>query len=169
MSHLIRATLAVTLTFGMAATASAVTVRDLVALSRAGLGDDILLAVLEADPTEFELDADTIIALRREGISERVLRAMLVAPEAPAPADDVSVDPFPGLVIIGSSPSIRPRVSTVIVPVPIFGFGAMASPPRCAAPRPRDVLNDHRGFGRFMNDGFRDVARRAGGGPKAGR
>ena len=50
--------------------ARAVSVRDLVELSRAGLCDEILLAVLEADPTIFDLDAGTIIEIRAAGLSE---------------------------------------------------------------------------------------------------
>lgn len=161
MSYLTRITLAVILTFGTAATARAVTVQDLVALSQAGFGDDILLAVLEADQTTFRLDADTIIALRRAGISDRVLRAMLLGQEPPAP--ETTSDQYPGLVIIGSGPRVRPRVSTFIVPFPIFGVATCAGPPRQAAPPPTDVLNAHRGFGRFMNVGHRDLTRRPAG------
>src|SRR5919107_1721821 len=55
----------------------AVSTRDLIELSKAGLGDDVLVALVEADGTVFSLDAPRILELRAAGVSERVITAML--------------------------------------------------------------------------------------------
>ncbi len=148
----------------------AVSVRDLVELSRAGLSDEILLAVLEADPTIFDLDAGTIIEIRAAGLSERVIAAMLRSGRALA-ADEsesaldrnafVSTHPYawnldgtqPGVVVIGGRPEPRPEPIVLYVPVPVFGFTHHVLQDRTRATRP--AINTQRGFGRFMNEGFR--------------
>lgn len=88
--------------------ASAVTVRDLVMLSQAGLSDEVLVALIESDGSRFQLVADEILDLRRQGLSEKVIIAMLrtsrPAPE-PAPARDgrgAVIDPARG------DPAARP-------------------------------------------------------------
>jgi hypothetical protein len=58
-------------------TASAVTVRDIIELSKAGLPDDVLVAVIEADRTIFTLDKEQILELKRAGVSHAVMLKML--------------------------------------------------------------------------------------------
>ena len=78
--------------------AEAVTVRDLIELARAGLTDDVLVALIETDPSMPRPDAQEIVALRAAGLSERVIIAMLgvdraaQADHAP-PRSDASVNP----------------------------------------------------------------------------
>jgi hypothetical protein len=68
-------------------TASAVSVRDLIMLQREGLSDDVLVALIETDGSEFHLTAADIVELRRQGLSERVIIAMLrTLPVAVLPA-----------------------------------------------------------------------------------
>jgi len=72
--------------------AHAVTIADLVKLKDAGLTDDILVALIESDGSRFSLTADAIIEVRRQGLSERVILAMLktaarVAPPKAPPRD----------------------------------------------------------------------------------
>ena len=55
----------------------AVSTRDLIELSKAGLGDEVLVALIEADGTVFNLDAPKILELRAAGVSERVITAMI--------------------------------------------------------------------------------------------
>ena len=62
------------LLLGFGLPAEAETVRDVIELSRAGLGDDVLVAVIETDQS-----VDRPDELRMAGISERVLIAMLRA------------------------------------------------------------------------------------------
>jgi hypothetical protein len=54
-----------------------VTANDLVKLSAAGLGDDILVALIESHEAVFRLTADDVLDLRKRGLSEKVILAML--------------------------------------------------------------------------------------------
>ena len=146
------------------ATASAVTVRDIIELSKAGLPDDVLIAVIDADRTIFTLDKEQILTLKEAGVSRAVLLKMLRtrrefdAPPAPAPEVTTSAapPPQPGLVVIGAAPP--PPVTVVVpqyfyVPVPIWGVAAPHAP---RTPPQPFMPAERRGFGRFMNDGWVD-------------
>ena len=155
--------------FGASVPALAVSERDLVALARAGLSDDVLVALVEADDTVFPLDAPRILELRQQGLSERVILAMLKngrhAPHAPAsqggsltaPSFDAPApvpDDPPSLVVIGepapAPPTVVQETNVVVVPwVPIF------APPIVGRPSHTHTLPpSFRGFGRFINDGW---------------
>jgi hypothetical protein len=146
----------------VASPALAVSERDVVALAQAGLSDDVLVALVESDDTVFPLDAPRILELRREGLSERVIVAMLkngrrTAPRTAVPTDApgeprVADDP-PSLVIIGEKPAPAPTMvqetNVVVVPwIPLLTVPAARHP--SAAP----TLPGYRGFGRFINDGW---------------
>lgn len=73
---LIAAVLLVTL----ARPVQAVTVQELVDLSKAGLSDDILIALVEAEKSVFRLTATDVQALKREGLSDRLLLHLLQTP-----------------------------------------------------------------------------------------
>lgn len=93
----------------LAGSAEALTIRDVIELTRAGLGDDVLLALIEVDGSVFATDAATVKQLKAAGVSERVIVAMVrsgrdgrfdppppvanqaVEPEAPAPQPQVVV------------------------------------------------------------------------------
>lgn len=52
--------------------------QDVVKMSAAGLGDDLIIAkVREAPRVEFALEVDDLVSLRQAGVSERVVQAML--------------------------------------------------------------------------------------------
>ena len=59
------------------ASAGAVSVRDVIELSRAGLSDEVLVALIEVDGTVFSLDAQQLLELKAAGVRDRVLLAML--------------------------------------------------------------------------------------------
>jgi len=61
----------------MPATASAVTVEEIVALSRAGVTDTVILALIDRDKTIFTLEPDQLVALKAQGLSDPVILAML--------------------------------------------------------------------------------------------
>lgn len=89
----------------------AVSVRDIIELSRAGLSDEILLALIETDKTIFTLSNEQLIDLKKNGVGDRVIIAMLeqgrkppkVESPAPpaAPIETVNPDPQP-------EPALRP-------------------------------------------------------------
>ncbi len=109
------------------AAASALTLRDLVELSRAGLGDEVLLALIDVDRPVFSIDAGTLKSLKAAGVSERVIVAVVrsgrpgaaelaaMAPE-PAPAPE---PPDPQVIVIEHHDE-TPQVREVAVPYPVF-------------------------------------------------
>jgi len=78
MRHFLRSLVAVVLLLGPAAgLASAVTVPQLLALTKEGLGDDVLVALIQTDGSIFQLSATDILNLHRQGLSDRVIVAMV--------------------------------------------------------------------------------------------
>ena len=107
--------LAVVLAFVPAA-ASAVTVDQIVALSKAGVSEAIIVALIERDRTVLTIEPDQLVALQRDGVSERVILAMLKSGRAEgdeaARADSAStaatimnrLSATPDLVVVGHGP-----------------------------------------------------------------
>ena len=60
--------------------------RDLLGLQAAGFSDDLLIATFRSDGTVYYLTADDLIFLRQQGLSERVLLAMLATRDNAMPA-----------------------------------------------------------------------------------
>ena len=108
------------------ARANALTIRDVVELTRAGLGDEVLLALIEVDPSVFPIDTETLKYLKDAGVSQRVIVAMVRS--ARTPPAQVAPDPFmsqvapppapePQVVVIDHHDSERVREVPVAVPV----------------------------------------------------
>ena len=66
-----------------AARADAVTIRDLVELSKAGLSDQVLISLIEVDRTIFTLDSATIKQLKDGGVSDAVILAVIKSGRSP--------------------------------------------------------------------------------------
>ena len=108
-----------------AARAEALTIRDVVELTRAGLGDDVLLALIEVDPSVFPIDTETLKYLKESGVSQRVIVAMVRSARTPPPP--VAPEPFitqvapqapePQVVVIDHHEPERVREVPVAVPV----------------------------------------------------
>lgn len=127
MAGMRRAFITAALVLVAALPAQAVTLRDLVDLSKSGLSDEILIALVEAERSVFHLNAADVQALKRQGLSDRVLLHLLQTPasreeaaraQAPAYAggpEPRAPAPLPHVVVID-------RVETIAVPVflPIF-------------------------------------------------
>lgn len=88
------------------ARADAVTIRDLIELSRAGLSDEVLVALIEVDRSVLPVDANTIKMLKEAGVSEGVILAVIrsgreepavTAEPAPVPSDQIPAEPEPAL------------------------------------------------------------------------
>lgn len=94
--------------------AAAITVEEVIALSRAGVSDEVVVALIEQDSTIFSVDASQAIALKREGVSERVLLAMLRSGRQTPPAPSAPTEPppaaptEPSLLVVGHGPD-RPN------------------------------------------------------------
>ena len=110
----------------LASRADALTFRDVIELTHAGLGDDVLLALIEVDRSVFPIDAASIKRLKEEGVSERVILAMVRSGrEVAQPQDQVPVDtaaapsaPAPQVVVIDHREA--PEIREVPVAVPVY-------------------------------------------------
>jgi hypothetical protein len=103
--------------------AEAITLREIVELTRAGLSDDVLLALIEVDQRVFEIDPDTLKALKDAGVSTRVIVAIVKSGRTPPPpaepvVDIVPPDPPPPQVVVVDRPVVREVA--VVVPVPVY-------------------------------------------------
>jgi len=96
------------------ATASAVTIDEVVALSKNGVSEQVIVALIERDQTLFTLSPALIMKLQRDGLSDRILLALIKSgrpSEPPLPAGPVapaaaSVPPPPAIAIVGHGPQL---------------------------------------------------------------
>ena len=107
--------------------AEAITVREIVELSKSGLSDEVLLALIEIERRVFPIDPETLKTLKDAGVSERVIVAMIrsgrsnVPAVGPRPADEAAAAPQPQVVVVEHHDHHdRPRVTEVAVPVPVY-------------------------------------------------
>jgi len=113
--------------------AEAVTVRDIIELSKAGLGEPVLLALIEVDRSVFAIDTVTLKRLKDAGVSDTVIVAMIRSGrQAPEPASIVAQEPQPlqappqepepQVVVIDhhDQPAPAPAAYPVVVPVPVY-------------------------------------------------
>jgi hypothetical protein len=103
---------------------NALTLRDVVELSKAGLGEDVLLALIEVDPSVFAIDTATLKTLKEAGVSQKVIIAMIRSGRTPPPPPEpvVAPDPLPPpepQVIVIEHHDPQPN-KEVLVPVPIY-------------------------------------------------
>lgn len=120
-----RALVLAVLMCGFVTAAEALTIRDVIELTRAGLGEEVLLALIEVDRGVYAIDPATLKKLKEAGVSERVIVALVrsgrerVEPE-PMPVEPPSEPasaPEPQVIVIEHQ---RPEVEQVMVPVPIY-------------------------------------------------
>jgi len=127
----------------VAGAAQAETLRndDVVMLPEAGLGEEAVIAKIEASDGDFVIDTQTLLALRAKGVPSPVIAAMVKSASGTTKYDDTSPDPkvphtpaftfstkhLPNRVRARSIPLHRPR------PRP-EEFSAMPSP--AGLPRP---------------------------------
>jgi hypothetical protein len=116
------------------AVAEAVTLKDIIDLTKAGLGDDVLLALIEVDDGHvFSIDNDTLAQLKQAGVSERVIVAMIrsgrMAPAAVPDQGNVQTswttapptyDPQQDSPYAPAQPQMIVREVEVPVPVPVY-------------------------------------------------
>jgi hypothetical protein len=116
-----------------AARADALTVRDVIELSKAGVGEDVLLALVEVDHGIFPNDVATIKALKEAGVSEKVISAMVrkgrtpIVQEAPPPPLQPEPQLAPPPIIIEhhdvETHDVVPMVPYTVYPYPLFTTG----------------------------------------------
>jgi hypothetical protein len=107
--------------------AEAVTIRDVIELSKAGLSDQVLLALIDVDRGVFTMDAPTVKQLKEAGVSEAVIVAMIRSgrtpqAEQPAPARALAAPSDPGVIVIDhrDAPAPPPIAVPYPVAVPVY-------------------------------------------------
>lgn len=94
----------------------ALTNYDLIRLSQSGIGEDVIINMVNTRGGRFDLSPDAVIALKGSGVSDRVILAVQtaskrtggmvhVAPVPPPPPGIVVLEPRPSFgVVVGSGP-----------------------------------------------------------------
>jgi hypothetical protein len=103
--------------------AEAITLTEIIELTRAGLSEEVLLALIDVDQRVFAIDPDTLKTLKDAGVSPRVIVAIVKSGRTPQPQPDPIVDvlppdpPDPQVLVVE-----RPVVYEVpvAVPVPVY-------------------------------------------------
>jgi hypothetical protein len=121
-----RALVLAVLLSGFVATAEALTIRDVIELTRAGVGEDVLLALIEVDRGIYAIDPATLRKLKEAGVSEKVIIALVrsgrqpVDPELPPvpPPTEAAPSPEPQVIVIEHQQPAR--IEQVMVPVPVY-------------------------------------------------
>lgn len=103
------------------------TLRDVIELHRSGLGDDLLIAVIDTDGGPFRLGFNDIHDLKSDGLSERVIEALVrTGREVPGRVEDaLSSSPVPSVAAEEAAPWFIPAI-VVPVPVPVVVWDAGA-------------------------------------------
>jgi hypothetical protein len=107
--------------------ADAVTIRDIIELSKAGLSEPVLLALIEVDRSVFTIDTATLKHLKDSGVSDAVIVALIRSGRTPAtqpvapPVTTTDPDPEPArepqVIVIDHHDTPAPAPQPVAVPV----------------------------------------------------
>ena len=107
-----------------ASRAEAITLAEIMQLTKAGLNEEVLLALIEVDQRVFAIDPDTLKELKDAGVSPRVIVAIVKSgrtpqqPEPTVPVEDVRPDPPDPQIVVVDRPVIHEV--QVAVPVPVY-------------------------------------------------
>ncbi len=122
-------------------TAAAVTVEQIVALTKAGVSEPVILALIDRDKTVFAIEPEQLVRLQRDGVSQNVILAMLKSGRAEGDAQArseaaekaammlSSLATVPEVVVLGHGPdypNVAPNFYSAsppvgLLPVP-YGF-----------------------------------------------
>jgi len=83
-----------TLAVAQQSSAAPLTNASIIKLVRAGFSDKAVISIIGARPTRFDLAPDRLIELKKSGVSERIILAMLSRPDMDVAADDLDDDSF---------------------------------------------------------------------------
>jgi hypothetical protein len=106
--------------------AEAVTIRDLIELTKAGLSDPVLLALIEVDRGVFTIDTPTLKQLKDAGVSEAVIVALIRSGRTPPVQEPEAVPPpeygairEPEVIVIDHHGEPAAAPEPVAVPYPV--------------------------------------------------
>lgn len=103
-----------------------VTVRDVLELTKAGLSEEVLLALIEVHRPVFPVDPETLKMLKQAGVAPAVIVAMVRSGRVPSPEppplpveQPLPAAPPPQVVVIDHEQRDEPRIREVAVPVAV--------------------------------------------------
>lgn len=102
--------------------AEAVTIRDVIELSKAGLSETVLLALIEVDRRVFTIDTPTLKQLKDAGVTDAVIVALIRSGRTqPPPSPPVpETRPAPEVIVIEhAAPAPAPAPQPIAVPYPV--------------------------------------------------
>lgn len=107
------------------AAAQAVTNYDLVRMTQAGMGDDLIVSTMRARGARLDLSPEGLIALKQSGVKDRVLLAAQelrggVMPP-PMPLTSIVAEPVPAAVLVTPAPCWRPIYGPCYYPGHCYG------------------------------------------------
>jgi hypothetical protein len=114
----------VLLVAGAASRAEALTIRDVIELTKAGVSEEVLLALIDVDGGVYANDTETLKALKQAGVTERVMIALVRSgrerplpepPPPPVPENEVQA-PAPQVVVVEH----HDPPQQVMIPVPVY-------------------------------------------------
>jgi hypothetical protein len=96
--------------------AQALTNADVIKLTKASLGNDLIIAkIQQAEKVDFKLETDDLIQLKKAGVEQAVISAMLKRTTAPAPASAAASSGggggFPAVSLVAASGSTALKVN----------------------------------------------------------
>ena len=94
----------------MTVSAATVTGEDVIKMHRAGVSDDVIIQTVESSGSNFYLSVQDVEALKREGVSERVLGVMQQKREVPAKPKTVGAATYEKATIT----PVPPKQETVV-------------------------------------------------------
>lgn len=116
--------------------AEAVTIRDLIELSKAGLSDPVLLALIDVNRSVFSIDTATLKQLKEAGVSDQVIVALIQSgrqrsePVAAAAPDPLPREREPEVIVIDHRDAPVPAPQPVAYPVAVPVYIPVAAPSR---------------------------------------
>ncbi|MGO9094437.1 MAG: PEGA domain-containing protein [Bryobacteraceae bacterium] len=85
----------------------------IIKLHNAGLGDDMIVNMVNTQPGQYALGVDDVVALKQAGVSEKVIAAMMGKNSAPAASAPAAAPPAATLTIADGTP-VKLRLTQTI-------------------------------------------------------
>jgi hypothetical protein len=104
---------------------------SVISMVKGGLGEAVVLARIRSSPANFDTSTNSLLALKKAGVSDKVIEAMVSAPRSGAAA---AAAPAPAV------PAPAPAPSSGSAPAPSVSASARSSAGGAAATLPRDSI-----------------------------
>jgi len=109
------AALAVVVAVSFAARADALTVRDVIELSKAGVSDQVLLALIDVDRRVYTVDATAVKQMKEAGVSDTVVLAMIHAGRDTTDSSHAAADSTPPVQTSSAPAPTAPQPQVVVI------------------------------------------------------